>query len=150
MDLSLLCTATTSLAVLLDVVDSKCIERPADRELRIVLCFDEAHFLTDIYVPNGKFGDISVYGTLCSTISDLQQFDLMGLFLSTGFKLVRPSIPKPPSPGARGVGSTELQCPFVELPFRNAGMECITEGGSNTTLNFFSSVNNMMRLSRPL
>ncbi len=91
MDLSLLCTATTSLAVLLDVVDSKCIERSADRELRIVLCFDEAHFLIDIYVPNGKFGDISAYGTLCSTISDLQQFDLMGLFLSTGFKLVRPS-----------------------------------------------------------
>jgi len=55
---------------------------------------------------------------------------------------LKPTLPNPAFPGARGISSTELQSPFVELSFRNVDAKCITK--------FFTSLDSMMHLSRAL
>ncbi len=50
------------------------------------------------------------------------------------------TLPKPAFARAREVERTGLQCTFVERPFRSVEEECIMEGGKNTNVEFFSSV----------
>lgn len=87
---------------------------------------------------------------LCSVISDFQEFDVMGLFLSTSITFTEYAPPKANSWSAQGLESFDLQCPFVELPFRNPREERIVEGGRDTNLDSFCSIHNLANLSRPL
>lgn len=126
--------------------------RPTEHELRVLVYFDEAHCLTEpeVYVINNQNEDRSAYMALCSALSDLQEFDLMGLFLSTSSRLAKFALPKAAFWSARGLETQDLQCPFVELPFREIKKEIVFEGSKNTNLNSFCSIDNLVRLSRPL
>lgn len=125
------CVLLTIALKLLHCISQKSIGFPIKTDIpishgdvRILLYFDEAHDLANIFKKNveesaadtDKPEERSALEAVRSSIQELHSLDIFALFLSTNSNL---SVfkPKHKLPSSRAQSDAPLQPPFVELPF---------------------------------
>ncbi|KAH8113034.1 hypothetical protein DFH11DRAFT_1727972 [Phellopilus nigrolimitatus] len=120
-------------------------------DARVVIYFDEAHYLTNISMY-GDSPSLNLYDAFCSAANTLLPSPVFFLFLSTQFSLSRIGPPQTVSSSARPYnysGQNNIRPPFTELPFDCFGSEPLIRPGEKT-LKDVSTIHFMSQFGRPM